>query len=120
LLEEGARLMIYDPRVSEKQIRDDLLYVFKDQSGEVSARHRRLIETNVRVVSDAYQAAHDSHAIAVMTEWDEFKKLDMHRVFKDMHRPAFLFDGRNILDTNQLVDIGFEVHGIGRASRHPG
>jgi UDPglucose 6-dehydrogenase len=55
-----------------------------------------------------------------MTEWDEFKKLDMHRVFKDMHRPAFLFDGRNILDTNQLVDIGFEVHGIGRASRHPG
>lgn len=119
LLEEGARLVIYDPRVTEKQIRDDLLHVFKDQSLEVSARHRRLIETNVSVVSDAYQAAGNAHAIALMTEWDEFKQLDMQRVYRDMHRPAFLFDGRNVLDADTLVKIGFEVHGIGRSSKYP-
>ena len=119
LLEEGARLVIYDPRVSEKQIRDDLLHVFKDNSLEVSARHRRLIESNVTVASDAYQAAHNAHAIAVMTEWEEFKQIDMKRVHLNMHRPAFLFDGRNILDANALAQIGFEVHGIGRSSKAP-
>jgi UDPglucose 6-dehydrogenase len=116
LLEEGARLVIYDPRVSEKQIRDDLLNVFKDSSLEVSARHRRLIETNVTVVNDPYIASQESHALAVMTEWDEFKQLDMHRIYQNMHRPAFLFDGRNILDAASLASIGFEVHGIGRSS----
>jgi len=117
LLEEGARLVIYDPRVSEKQIRNDLLNVFRDHSLEVSARHRRLIETNVSVVSDAYQASQNAHAIAVMTEWDEFKKLDMKRVYENMYRPAFVFDGRNILDETALAKIGFEVHGIGRSSK---
>ena len=118
LLEEGARLVVYDPRVSEKQIRDDLLNVFKDRSGEVSARHRRLIESNVSVVSDIYSASENAHAIALMTEWDEFKQVDMQRVYKNMHRPAFLFDGRNILDPETLIKIGFEVHGIGRSSKY--
>lgn len=116
LIEEGARLVIYDPRVSEKQIREDLYNVFKDSSLELSARHRRLIETNVSVAIDPYSAAKEAHAIAVMTEWDEFKQLDMHRVYQAMHRPAFLFDGRNILDASSLATIGFEVHGIGRSS----
>lgn len=118
LLEEGARLVVYDPRVSEKQIRNDLLNVFKDRSGEVSARHRRLVETNVSVVPDIYLASENAHAIALMTEWDEFKQADMQRVYKNMHRPAFLFDGRNILDPETLVEIGFEVHGIGRSSKY--
>lgn len=117
LLEEGARLVIYDPRVSEKQIRDNLHQVFQDHSLEVSARHKRLIETNVSVASDAYQASCNAHAIAVMTEWDEFKQLDMKRVFEHMYRPAFVFDGRNILNESELAMIGFEVHGIGRSSK---
>lgn len=117
LLEEGARLVVYDPRVSEKQIRHDLEDVFKDSSMEVSQRHKRLIETNVSIASDAYQASEHAHAIAVMTEWDEFKKLDMKRVYENMYRPAFVFDGRNILDEAALAKIGFEVHGIGRSSK---
>jgi len=115
LLEEGARLMVYDPRVSEKQIRQDLMNVFKASSGEVSERHRQLIEKNVTVVKDAYTAANLSHAIVVLTEWDEFKKLDMQRVYDQMHRPAFVFDGRNVLDAQTMDKIGFEVHGIGRS-----
>jgi UDPglucose 6-dehydrogenase len=117
LLEEGARLVVYDPRVSETQIRHDLEDVFKDSSMEVSQRHKRLIETNVSIASDAYQASEHAHAIAVMTEWDEFKKLDMKRVYENMYRPAFVFDGRNILDEAALAMIGFEVHGIGRSSK---
>ncbi|MCE2799115.1 MAG: UDP-glucose 6-dehydrogenase [Planctomycetaceae bacterium] len=117
LLEEGARLVVYDPRVSEKQIRHDLEDVFKDSSLEVSQRHKRLIETNVSIASDAYQASEHAHAIAVMTEWDEFKKLDMKRVYENMYRPAFVFDGRNILDEAVLAKIGFEVHGIGRSNK---
>jgi UDPglucose 6-dehydrogenase len=54
-----------------------------------------------------------------MTEWDEFKKLDMKRVYENMYRPAFVFDGRNILDETALAKIGFEVHGIGRSSKFP-
>jgi UDPglucose 6-dehydrogenase len=96
-----------------------LLHVFKDQSLEVSARHRQLIEKNVTVVSDAYQASNQAHAIAVMTEWDEFKQLDMHRVHQNMQQPAFLFDGRNILPAEKLASIGFEVHGIGRSITLP-
>jgi UDPglucose 6-dehydrogenase len=115
LLEEGARLMVYDPRVNEKQIRQDLMNVFKASSGEVSERHRLLIEKNVTVVKDAYTAANQSHAIVVLTEWDEFKKLDMQRVYDQMHRPAFVFDGRNVLDAQAMEKIGFEVHGIGRS-----
>jgi UDPglucose 6-dehydrogenase len=54
-----------------------------------------------------------------MTEWDEFKQLDMHRVHQNMQQPAFLFDGRNILPAEKLASIGFEVHGIGRSSTLP-
>lgn len=118
LLEERARLVIYDPRVSEKQIRQDLADCFKDSMGVLSERHRLLIEKNVTVVQDAYEAAKQSHAIAVLTEWDEFKTLDMERVYQDMHRPAFVFDGRNIMDAKKLTEIGFELHCIGRPS-HP-
>jgi len=120
LLEERARLTIYDPQVPESQIRGELTAVFQDAVGGLSEHHLRLIENNVVVSRDPYEAAKGSHAIAVLTEWDEFKRLDMTRVFQAMHRPAFLFDGRNILDAMQLASIGFEVHSIGRPSFRAG
>ena len=118
LLEEGARLVIYDPRVSKDQIQSDLLKSFQDAKGEISNRHKQLVENNVTTVSDAYQASDGAHALVVLTEWDEFTKLDMQRVYLQMHRPAFVFDGRNVLNAKALSEIGFEVHGIGRSYRH--
>ncbi|HBH50739.1 MAG TPA: nucleotide sugar dehydrogenase [Planctomycetaceae bacterium] len=115
LLEEHARLTIYDPRVSEQQVRSVLEGVFKDAAGVVSERHRQLLRDHVTVVSDPYTATDRAHAIAVLTEWDEFKSLEMQRVLDGMHRPAFVFDGRNILDQARLTSLGFEVHSIGRA-----
>ena len=117
LLEERARLVIYDPRVPESQIRSELEHMFADSVGGLSDKHRKLIETNVTVVGDVYAAASEAHAIAVLTEWDEFKTVDSSRVFQGMRQPAFIFDGRNILDRDNLLKIGFEVHSIGRPSK---
>ena len=116
LLEERARLVIYDPRVDESQIRSDLKMAFSDVNGVLSDKHEQLIETNVTIAQDAYVAANEAHAIVVLTEWDEFKQVDAKRVFDGMRRPAFIFDGRNILDRNKLTQQGFEVHCIGRSS----
>lgn len=101
LLEEQADIAIYDPKVTEAQIRRDL-----GVTGE---------DTHVTICTDAYQATKDAHAVLVLTEWDEFKALDFKRIYDSMQLPAFLFDGRNVLDLDALRKIGFEASGIGRA-----
>jgi UDPglucose 6-dehydrogenase len=68
----------------------------------------------VEIVNDPYKAAEGAHAIAILTEWDQFKGLDYERIFKSMMKPAFIFDGRNILDLDALAKIGFEASGIGK------
>ena len=115
LLRERARLTIYDPKVPEEIMRRELLAACTDMRGQLSEDDRALIENNVTVVNDSYEAASDAHAIAVLTEWDEFKALDFDKVYKSMHRPAFLFDGRNLLDHEQLTEMGFEIHAIGKS-----
>jgi UDPglucose 6-dehydrogenase len=63
---------------------------------------------------DPYEAASGAHAIAVLTGWREFRELDYERIHAGMARPAFLFDGRNLLDAERLYEIGFNVYAIGR------
>ena len=62
----------------------------------------------------ALEAAKGAHAIAVLTEWDEFKTLDWKAVLDGMQRPAFVFDGRNILDHDHLRELGFIVYALGK------
>jgi UDPglucose 6-dehydrogenase len=69
----------------------------------------------VSFVNDPYEAAHGAHAIAVLTEWDVYRDLDYDRIFRAMVQPAFIFDGRNILDHRKLFEIGFNVFAIGKA-----
>ena len=114
LMRERARLTIYDPRVPEQQIRNDLIAACTDWNGEIRRLDRELIENNVTIVNDAYQASDQAHAIAVMTEWDEFKGLDFNKIYDSMQQPAFVFDGRNLLDGEKLTEIGFELHAIGK------
>jgi len=99
LLAEEAHLCIYDPRVPAEQIYKDL---------GISADDPR-----VKICESATEAAEQAHAIAVMTEWDEFKDLDFGGIYTSMLKPAFLFDGRNLLDKRKLREIGFDVQGIG-------
>ena len=66
---------------------------------------------------DPYKAAEGAHAVAVLTDWAEYRTLDYRRIYDAMERPAFLFDGRNLLDCEELHAIGFNVYAIGRPDR---
>ncbi|CAI0463056.1 unnamed protein product [Linum tenue] len=68
----------------------------------------------VACVWDAYEATKGAHGICILTEWDEFKLLDYKRIFDGMEKPAFVFDGRNVVDAEKLRKIGFIVYAIGK------
>jgi UDPglucose 6-dehydrogenase len=115
LLEERAKLTIYDPKVDLAKIKMELTYLMAGPDGTLSESNRNLIETNVKVADSSEAAADGAHAIAVLTEWDEFKEANFETIYASMRKPAFLFDGRNLLDRTQLESIGFEVHAIGKS-----
>lgn len=97
LLEERAKVTIHDPQAL-KNARIDL----------------EGIDENVFYEPDPYKAAESSNAIVVVTEWDQFKDLDYELIFKKMKKPAFIFDGRNILDHQKLFKTGFNVYPTGK------
>lgn len=97
LLEEHARLRIHDPKALGNA-RIDL----EDADGDIS------------YCEDPYDAVKGAHAIALLTEWNSFRKLDFRRIYDLMEKPAFLFDGRNLLDHQKLYEIGFNVYPIGQ------
>ena len=100
LLEEKAHLAIYDPKVSSQAILKTL-GISEDQS------------SSIEFCKSAEEACQKSHCIAILTEWDEFKNIDYKSVYEDMVKPAFLFDGRNLLDIEMIRSIGFTAKGIG-------
>ncbi|MXO05990.1 UDP-glucose 6-dehydrogenase [Flavobacterium sp. HBTb2-11-1] len=105
LVNEQAKISVYDPKVSENKMLSDLNYL-----------ETRSSEENVKalnVFDNAYEACKDAHAIAILTEWDEFTTYDWKKIYDSMHKPAFVFDGRNILNAKELESIGFVYNGIG-------
>jgi UDPglucose 6-dehydrogenase len=100
LIAEEAQVVIYDPKVEENQIQYDLEKTFE----------------KVKVVKDPYQACDNAHAIAILTEWDEFVNYDWQKIYDSMLKPAFVFDGRNILDKNKMNKIGFVYSAVGTAN----
>ncbi|AYN05216.1 UDP-glucose 6-dehydrogenase [Flavobacterium sp. 140616W15] len=105
LINEQAKIAVYDPKVSREKMLNDLNYL-----------ETRVLEENTKAVAtfeNAYEACNGAHAIAVLTEWDEFVKYDWERIYNSMQKPAFVFDGRNILDKEELKKIGFVYLGIG-------
>ncbi len=105
LLSEQALISVYDPKVIEERMLADLDYLNTRSSEE----NRDLLTAQ----NDPYEASKDSHAIAILTEWDEFKTYDWQRIYDNMNKPAFVFDGRGILDTKTLEKIGFVCYKIG-------
>jgi len=105
LLNEQAEITVYDPKVSAEQIYRDLDYLATRSAEE----NRRL----VTVVNDPYAAAQHAHAVAVLTEWDEFKTYDWQRIKDQMVKPAFVFDGRKLLTETDLAKLGFIYYAIG-------
>lgn len=106
LLFEQANIAVFDPKVEEPQVYSDLNYL-NTRSKEENAK-------GVSVYNDPYAALEGAHAIAVLTEWDEFKEYDWQRIYDNMKKPAFVFDGRNLLDGGKLKEIGFVFQAIGK------
>ncbi|XVF43080.1 hypothetical protein PTKIN_Ptkin02bG0011800 [Pterospermum kingtungense] len=115
LLGNKAILSIYDPQVNEEQIQRDLsMKKFEwDHPVHIQPMSPSSIK-QVSVVSDAYAATKDSHGVCILTEWDEFKSLDYQKIYDNMQKPAFIFDGCNIVDVAKLREIGFIVYSIGK------
>jgi UDPglucose 6-dehydrogenase len=102
LLEERAKVVITDPKALANARLD--LAGFSDEGDAV------------KYIEDPYEAARNCDAITVMTEWDLYRRLDYEAIFKAMNKPAFLFDGRNILDHHRCFEIGFNVYPIGKTA----
>merc|ERR1712241_301501 len=103
LLQDGANVTVYDPKVEK----EDALTEFKYHGMQVDEKRFLFSRT-------AQEAVDGAHALVVLTEWDEFKQSPYDAFYAKMMKPAFLFDGRSILDHTGLEDLGFEVHAIGK------
>ena len=101
LLEERATLNIYDPKVESEKIFENL---------GVQKGH-----PNINLCAGFAETFQNANAVIILTEWDEFKEINFEEAFEIMKKPAWVFDGRNILDHQKLKDIGFEVRAIGKS-----
>jgi UDPglucose 6-dehydrogenase len=97
LLEEQANIVITDPYAM-----DNARYDLRDLANRVTFE------------IDPYIAANKAHAIAILTEWSLYTQLDYERIYNSMVKPAFIFDGRNLLDHKKLYEMGFNVYSIGK------
>merc|ERR1711957_315349 len=103
LMQDGAYVHVYDPKVKK----EDALTEFK--------YHNMVVDPDRLIFASTPEEAVDSaHALVVLTEWDEFKTYPYAAFYEKMMKPAFLFDGRGILNHTELEELGFEVHAIGK------
>jgi UDPglucose 6-dehydrogenase len=97
LLEEQAQIVISDPYAMPNAM--------IDMAG---------VEGLIGYEEDVYEAVKGCHAIALLTEWRHYKELDFQKIFLAMEKPAFIFDGRNILDHRRCFALGFNVYPTGK------
>ncbi|TXK72552.1 UDP-glucose 6-dehydrogenase [Mesonia sp. HuA40] len=109
LLNEQAQIAVYDPKVQAQQMYTDLDYL--------NTRPSAANQAGLTVHQNPYEACKDAHAIAILTEWDEFKTYDWQKIYDQMQKPAFVFDGRGILNLEELEKIGFVCYQIGSSAK---
>lgn len=98
LISEEASVAVYDPKVSSLKMYEG-----------ISEQEKKFLNAAL----SPYEACKDAHAIAILTEWDEFVDLDWNRIYNEMKKPAFVFDGRNYINKKNLAKIGFVTYSIG-------
>jgi UDPglucose 6-dehydrogenase len=108
LLDKEAIINIYDPMVKDSRIISDLknLMIDKDITKHLS---------RINIFSDPYSAINESSLLAICTEWDEFLGYDWEQIYNSMQKPAWICDGRNLLNTKELKSIGFKIYSIGKS-----
>lgn len=92
LQKEGAKMKVYDP---------------------IAMKNAKKLLPEVMFCTNAYDAARDSDGLALITEWNEFRQLDLTKI-KTLLKSPFIFDGRNIYDPAKLKQLGFIYYGVGR------
>lgn len=105
LIGENATIAVYDPKVSRKKVLADLDYLDTRAASENAE--------SILSFENPYEACEGAHAVAILTEWDEFIGYDWQKIYDMMQKPAFVFDGRNILNASELEKIGFVYQAIG-------
>ena len=106
LMNDLANISVFDPKVSPNQIFTDINHV----NGKSDEENQKQLS----FVNDPYEACKNAHAVVILTEWDMFKDLDWKRIHDGMMKPAFLFDGRNLLNDSEMKKLGFYYKGIGK------
>ena len=109
LLEEGAHLSIFDPKVENSKITDDLQNDFNSIQAIQGYG-------SWEIASSVFDAANGSDALILLTEWDEFFNIDWYKLIKMMRKPAWVFDTRSCIDYKSARKAGFNVWTIGNAS----
>ena len=109
LLEEGAQLRVYDPKVPRERIRTDL--------SSFSEKNNQRFEDSIKIFDNAYECATGCHAIVICTEWDEFLHYDYSRIYMSMAKPAFIFDGRRLLNSMAMQKLGFNFESVGSGGK---
>lgn len=100
LIFEQANVVVYDPKVTKTQIEFDL----------------EELADKISVEEEFYATCNNAHAVAILTEWDEFINYDWQKVYENMLKPAFVFDGRNLLDKRKMQSIGFVYSAVGSSN----
>jgi UDPglucose 6-dehydrogenase len=99
LLAEHAEIIISDPQA------------LKNAAIDLAG-----IKENIKYIDNPYLAAAGCHALVILTDWDLYRRLDFRKIYRSMIKPAFLFDGRNIIDHQKCFSIGFNVYPIGKSA----
>jgi UDPglucose 6-dehydrogenase len=105
LISEQASVVVFDPKVQENQIIDDLKFLEKTDIDKI------------KIENNPYETCKNAHAVAILTEWDEFIFYDWEKIYLNMQKPAFVFDGRNILDRNKMEKLGFIYTAVGSSKK---
>ena len=105
LIDEGAILSIYDPKVDNNQIEKDLNLSFKETSSK-----KKMLWSRANSIQSAVE---DCHAVIILTEWEEFKNISWTNLIKKMKRPAWIFDTRSVVDVLKAEQAGFNIWQIG-------
>tara|TARA_A100001015_G_scaffold320199_1_gene445729 strand:+ start:131 stop:1540 length:1410 start_codon:yes stop_codon:yes gene_type:complete len=113
ILEQNIKINVYDPRVKESRIIEDLSTFF--QKNNIDEKKMKQLLSNVKIFKNAYDSVINSNVVTICTEWDEFIELKWDRIYKSMKAPKQLFDGRNLLNRKELNKIGFKTFFIGKS-----
>lgn len=104
LMQDGAVVHVYDPKVTKESAIE-----------EMTIHGMEVPEKQFHWAESPEKATDGAHAIVVLTEWEEFKTYNYTAMYETMMKPAFIFDGRNLLDPTPLEELGYEVHLLGKS-----